>query len=154
MNKVKGFLGMLSVIALAILSWYLMKYISEQFGIPLVGELQDTITVMLFIIAALTFFERGFADDRPIISAIFGLIIYLIVLVMVLSSLPEVEKIPLPDYNAEVLIDVMFVGKVIMISLLIGLITAILRIGYAWEKEKEMKRRQGVPERPITTVIY
>ncbi|RLG63333.1 hypothetical protein DRO02_06770, partial [archaeon] len=79
MNKVKGFLGMLSVIALAIFSWYLMKFISERFGIPLVGELQDTITVMLFVIAALTFFERGFADDRPVISAVFGLVMYLII---------------------------------------------------------------------------
>ncbi len=154
MNRAKGLLGMLSVIALAILSWHLMRYISEQFGIPLVGELQDTITVMLFIIAALTFFERGFADDRPMISAIFGLIIYLIVLVMVLSSLPEVEKIPLPDYNAEILIDVMLIGKIVMILLLIGLITAILRIGYAWEKEREKARREKAEVRPVTTVIY
>jgi len=154
MNKVKGFLGMLSVIALAIFSWYLMKFISERFGIPLVGELQDTITVMLFIIAALTFFERGFADDRPVISAVFGLVIYLIIFIMVLSSLPEVEKIPLPDYNAEVLIDVMFIGKVIVVSLFVGLITAILRIGYAWEKEKEMKEERKTVERPVTTIIY
>ena len=154
MNKVKGFLGMLSVIALAIFSWYLMKFISERFGIPLVGELQDTITVMLFIIAALTFFERGFADDRPVISAVFGLVMYLIIFIMVLSSLPEVEKIPLPDYNAEVLIDVMFIGKVIVVSLFVGLITAILRIGYAWEKEKEMKEKRKTVERPVTTIIY
>ena len=154
MNKVKGFLGMLSVIALAIFSWYLMKFISERFGIPLVGELQDTITVMLFIIAALTFFERGFADDRPVISAVFGLAIYLIIFIMVLSSLPEVEKIPLPDYNAEVLIDVMLIGKVIIVSLFVGLITAILRIGYAWEKEKEMKEKRKTVERPVTTIIY
>jgi len=154
MNKVKGFLGMLSVIALAIFSWYLMKFISERFGIPLVGELQDTITVMLFIIAALTFFERGFADDRPVISAVFGLVIYLIIFIMVLSSLPEVEKIPLPDYNAEVLIDVMLIGKVIIVSLFVGLITAILRIGYAWEKEKEMKEKRKTVERPVTTIIY
>ena len=154
MNKVKGFLGMLSVIALAIFSWYLMKFISERFGIPLVGELQDTITVMLFIIAALTFFERGFADDRPVISTVFGLVIYLIIFIMVLSSLPEVEKIPLPDYNAEVLIDVMFIGKVIVVSLFVGLITAILRIGYAWEKEKEMKEKRKTVERPVTTIIY
>ena len=154
MNKVKGFLGMLSVIALAIFSWYLMKFISERFGIPLVGELQDTITVMLFIIAALTFFERGFADDRPVISAVFGLVMYLIIFIMVLSSLPEVEKIPLPDYNAEVLIDVMLIGKVIIVSLFVGLITAILRIGYAWEKEKEMKEKRKTVERPVTTIIY
>ncbi|RLG64001.1 hypothetical protein DRO02_05360, partial [archaeon] len=137
-----------------IFSWYLMKFISERFGIPLVGELQDTITVMLFIIAALTFFERGFADDRPVISAVFGLVIYLIIFIMVLSSLPEVEKIPLPDYNAEVLIDVMFIGKVIIVSLFVGLITAILRIGYAWEKEKEMKEERKTVERPVTTIIY
>ena len=154
MNKVKGFLGMLSVIALAIFSWYLMKFISERFGIPLVGELQDTITVMLFIIAALTFFERGFADDRPVISAVFGLVMYLIIFIMVLSSLPEVEKIPLPDYNAEVLIDVMLIGKVIIVSLFVGLITAILRIGYALEKEKEMKEERKTVERPVTTIIY